>query len=183
MTPREPGRNTTVASTLMPALTVAVSLLGLGLVWWVAANSWHSRALPTPAAVWQTLVSEAANGDLLYHLGATLARVAAAYVVAMSIGTAIGVFLGVSRRADRFFNPWLILFLNIPAPVFIVLAYIWFGLNEAAAIGAVAMNKIPNVVVTLREGARAFDPAYSDMAAVYRLSRMERIRHILLPQL
>ncbi len=183
MTPREPGRNTTVASTLMPALTVAVSLLGLGLVWWVAANSWHSRALPTPAAVWQTLVSEAANGDLLYHLGATLARVAAAYVVAMSIGTAIGVFLGVSRRADRFFNPWLILFLNIPALVFIVLAYIWFGLNEAAAIGAVAMNKIPNVVVTLREGARAFDPAYSDMAAVYRLSRMERIRHILLPQL
>jgi NitT/TauT family transport system permease protein len=167
----------------MPALTVAVSLLGLGLIWWVAANTWHSRALPTPAAVWQTLVSEAANGDLFYHLGATLARVAAAYVVAMSIGTAIGVFLGVSRRADRFFNPWLILFLNIPALVFIVLAYIWFGLNEAAAIGAVAMNKIPNVVVTLREGARAFDPAYSDMAAVYRLSRTERIRHILLPQL
>jgi len=190
MTPREPGPTTTTAartgtaaSTLMPALTVAVSLLGLGLVWWVTANGWHSRALPTPAAVWQTLVSEAANGDLFYHLGATLARVVAAYVVAMSIGTAIGVFLGVSRRADRFFNPWLILFLNIPALVFIVLAYIWFGLNEAAAIGAVAMNKIPNVVVTLREGARAFDPAYSDMACVYRLSRMERIRHILLPQL
>ena len=27
-----------------------------------------------------------------------------------------------------------------------MLAYIWFGLNEAAAIGAVAVNKIPNVV-------------------------------------
>ncbi len=174
---------TGIAGSLAPALTVTLSLLGLCVVWWAAANTWESRALPTPSAVWETLVSEALAGDLFYHLGATLGRVAAAYVVAMTIGTAIGVFLGVSRRADRFFNPWLILFLNIPALVFIVLAYIWFGLNEAAAIGAVALNKIPNVVVTLREGARAFDPAYSDMAAVYRLSWADRVRHILLPQL
>ncbi|MER8504180.1 MULTISPECIES: ABC transporter permease [unclassified Mesorhizobium] len=170
-------------ATVTPAPTVTVSLLGLCLLWSLADNLWQSRAFPSPGQVWQVLLREAASGDLFYHLGATLGRVAAAYVVAMIIGSVIGVILGSCRGADRFFSPWVVLFLNIPALVVIVLAYIWFGLNEAAAIGAVAVNKIPNVVVTMREGARAFDPRYAEMAAVYRFGPLERIRHVLLPQL
>ena len=69
------------------------------------------------------------------------------------IGTAIGIFLGRHREANRFFDGWLIFFLNVPALITIVLSYLWIGLNEAAAITAVALNKIPNVAVTLREGA------------------------------
>jgi NitT/TauT family transport system permease protein len=176
---RAPG----LVAALTPALTVAASLLGLCLLWSLAAGLWPSRAFPAPGEVWHVLLREAASGDLAYHLGVTLARVAAAYVVAMVIGSVIGVLLGIHRGADRFFSPWLILFLNIPALVVIVLAYIWFGLNEAAAIGAVAVNKIPNVVVTMREGARALDRDYAEMAAVYRFGRLDRIRHILLPQL
>ncbi|AZO25785.1 MULTISPECIES: ABC transporter permease [unclassified Mesorhizobium] len=167
----------------MPALTVVASLLGLCLLWSLAANAWPSRAFPGPGQVWQVLLREAASGDLFYHLGATLGRVAAAYIVAMIVGSVIGILLGSYRGADRFFNPWVILFLNIPALVIIVLAYIWFGLNEVAAIGAVAVNKIPNVVVTMREGARALDPSYAEMAAVYRFGPLDRVRHILLPQL
>lgn len=168
---------------ILPAMTTAASLLGLCLFWHVAAQIWPSRAFPPPAAVWHALVSEAASGELFYHLAMTLARVIAAYVVAMVIGSILGVLLGMSRRADTFFNPWLILFLNLPALVVIVLAYIWFGLNEAAAISAVAVNKIPNVVVTMREGARALDVRFSEMATVYRLSPFDRVRHVLMPQL
>lgn len=186
---RTPGNTADISSrpgpraTLMPALTVTISLLGLCLLWSLAANAWPSRAFPGPGQVWQVLLREAASGDLFYHLGATLGRVAAAYVVAMIVGSVIGILLGSYRGADRFFNPWVILFLNIPALVIIVLAYIWFGLNEVAAIGAVAVNKIPNVVVTMREGARALDPSYAEMAAVYRFGPLDRVRHILLPQL
>jgi NitT/TauT family transport system permease protein len=171
------------AASLMPAATIAASLLGLCLLWALAAYTWPSRAFPPPAEVWQVLVREAASGELFFNLGVTLGRVAAAYVVAMVFGCVIGILLGTHRRADQFFNPWVILFLNIPALVIIVLAYIWFGLNEAAAIGAVAVNKIPNVVVTMREGARALDPRYQEMAAVYRFGALDRIRHVLLPQL
>jgi NitT/TauT family transport system permease protein len=172
-----------LAPLLMPAATVVVSLLALCLIWALAAQAWPSRALPSPAEVWQAMVREAASGDLFFNLGVTLARVAAAYVLAMAIGSVIGILLGMHRRADRFFNPWVVLFLNVPALVIIVLAYIWFGLTEAAAVGAVAVNKIPNVVVTMREGARALDPRYQEMAAVYRFSTFDRIRHVLLPQL
>jgi NitT/TauT family transport system permease protein len=191
--PGEDGRITTAGAALpvrsgrraiaMPALTTAASLLGLLLLWSFAAEAWASRAFPPPDQVWRVFVNDTATGELPYHLGVTLGRVAAAFVIAMVVGSVIGVLLGIHRRADQFFNPWVVLFLNIPALVIIVLAYIWFGLNEAAAIGAVAVNKIPNVVVTMREGARALDPRYAEMAAVYRFGPLDRLRHILLPQL
>lgn len=170
-------------ASMLPAAMTAMSLIGLALCWHLAAGMWPSRAFPPPLTVWASLVREARNGDLAYHLGMTLWRVAAAYVVAMVFGTAIGTWLGTCRRMDQLFNPWLILFLNIPALVVIVLAYIWFGLNEAAAIGAVAVNKVPNVVVTLREGARAMDPRYAELAHAYGFGLLTRLRHVHLPQL
>ena len=164
-------------------LMVFLSFAALVAAWHIGATMWPSRSFPAPMLVLQTFISETASGDLPYNLGITLWRVAASFFLAMLIGSVIGVLLGSHQRADQFFNPWVILFLNIPALVIIVLAYIWFGLNEAAAIGAVALNKIPNVVVTMREGTRALDPRYAEMAQVYRFGALDRLRHILLPQL
>lgn len=177
------GRAATRSGAVPALLATTLSLIALVLLWAVAAGLWPSRALPPPLAVWQVLVKEAASGDLPFHLAITLARVAAAFALAMAVGSIFGILLGTSRRADGFFGPWVILFLNIPALVVIVLAYIWFGLNEVAAVCAVAVNKIPNVVVTMREGARALDPRYGEMAQVYRFGALDRLRHILLPQL
>lgn len=176
-------RPTAVRSALRSAATLLASLALLLVLWSVAASLIVSRAFPSPAQVLAVFLREAASGELFFHLGMTLMRVAAAFVLAMTIGSAIGIGLGRSRRADRFFDPWVILLLNVPALVTIVLAYVWFGLTEAAAIGAVAVNKIPNVVITLREGARSIDPGLTEMATVFRFSRWKMLRHVVLPQL
>ena len=152
-------------------------------VWQIAADAVDSRLLPSASAVLVALVHECVAGPLLFHLGITLARVAAAFVIAMVVGTAIGIVMGRSRPIDALFDSWLVLLLNLPALVIIVLAYVWFGLTEAAAIGAVAVNKIPNTAVTLREGARALDRNYSDMAASFHVGRWRTLRHVILPQL
>jgi len=68
------------------------------------------------------------------------------------------------------------------AMVIIILAYIWGGLTEAAAIAAVAVNKLPNTIVTIREGARALDPALDEMARVFAMPRARAIRHVVMPQ-
>ena len=152
-------------------------------VWQIAADVAHSRLLPSASAVFIALVQQSVHGPLLFNLGITLARVAAAFVVAMVIGTAIGIVMGRSRTIDALFDSWLVLLLNLPALVIIVLAYVWFGLTEAAAIGAVAVNKIPAVAVTLREGARALDPSYSEMSESFHVSRWRTLRHVIMPQL
>jgi NitT/TauT family transport system permease protein len=164
-------------------LWTALSLTALVIGWAVIAAVLQSRYLPSPAEVARLFLVELTTGDLLRNVAITLARVAAAALIAFLIGTAIGIFLGRHRDADRFFDSWLIFFLNVPALITIVLCYLWIGLDEAAAITAVALNKIPNVAVTLREGARALDPQYDEMANVFRFHRLKRLRHVLLPQL
>ncbi|MHA1517226.1 MAG: ABC transporter permease [Alphaproteobacteria bacterium] len=160
-----------------------VSVVVFIIVWFVAAELAQSRVLPGPAAVLDYIYEETVHGDLLFELGITLWRVVAAFVLAMVIGSAIGLLMGQLPAVNRILDPWLIVLLNLPALVIIILAYVWFGLNEAAAIGAVALNKIPNVIVTLREGARALDPALDEMARAYRLSPWSKFRNVTLPQL
>ena len=153
------------------------------VVWQLIAAAVGSRLLPTASAVLIALVHMCADGSLPFNLGITLARVAAAFLVAMIVGTAIGIVMGRSRTIDVLFDSWLVLLLNLPALVIIVLAYVWFGLTEAAAIGAVAVNKIPAVAVTLREGARALDRSYAEMAQSFQIGRWRTLRHVIMPQL
>ena len=166
-----------------PAI-ILLSVAGFVVFWavlaWLRADS---SVLPGPSAVMAKIAEEMASGKLLYHMGATLARVAAAFGIAMVLGTVIGVAMGQSEALDRWFGAWLVIFLNIPALVVIVLCYLWIGLNETAAITAVALNKTAMVAVTLREGMYARDTKLADMAQAFRMSPLARLRHVTLPQL
>src|SRR5438045_746806 len=151
--------------------------------WWVGSLLAGDAKLPPPPTVLAAMIAEARSGNLFFHLGVTLARVALAFTLAMTLGAAIGYLMGRVRLADRLGDPWLILLLNLPALVVIVLAYIWAGLTEVAAIAAIAINKLPTAVVTLREGTRALDPALDEMATVFAFPRWTTLRHVILPQL
>ena len=161
-----------------------VSLALFVATWSVAA--WlgdDPSILPAPWTVARLIASEGMSGELWVHLTATLLRVAAAFTLALLIGAAIGIALGRSTGLDRWLDPWLIVALNLPALVVIVLCYLWIGLSEAAAITAVALNKIPLVAVLMREGARALDPRLDDMGRVFAMPPVDRLRHVVLPQL
>lgn len=151
--------------------------------WWIGSLLIGDAKLPPPPAVLEATMAEARSGALFLHLGVTLARVALAFTLAMTLGAAIGYLMGRVRLADRIGDPWLILLLNLPALVVIVLAYVWAGLTEVAAIAAIAINKLPTAVVTLREGTRTLDAALDEMATVFALPRWSRFRHVILPQL
>ena len=155
------------------------------LVLWAAAAllTDQPHILPAPWTVASKLSSLAASGELLRHMAATLGRVAASFGLAMLAGTAIGVLMGRSAASDRWLNPLLVIALNMPALVIIVLCYIWIGLNETAAVTAVALNKIPLVTVMIRDGTRALDPQLDDMARAFRIPRLSRWRHVIAPQL
>ncbi|HET9573568.1 MAG TPA: ABC transporter permease, partial [Methyloceanibacter sp.] len=75
---------------LVPILSVA----GFLLVWFIAAEIAQSRLLPGPGAVLHYIYEEAVHGDLLTELGITLWRVLASFVVAMLIGSVLGLLMG-----------------------------------------------------------------------------------------
>jgi NitT/TauT family transport system permease protein len=167
-------------------MNIALRLASLALLlaaWFVGSQVVGVRLLPEPQAVGLAIVQEARSGALEYNLSVTLARVIAAFTIAMTLGSLIGLAMGRAPFFDRLVDPWLVVLLNLPALVIIVLAYIWAGLTETAAIAAVALNKLPLATVTVREGARALDRTLDEMATVFRMSRWVRLRHVVLPQL
>jgi NitT/TauT family transport system permease protein len=159
------------------------SALGFLLVWQIGATIADSRLLPTVTAVVAAMVRLTVSGALPWNLAITLGRVAAAFTVSLLLGGALGIAMGCWRRLDVLLDSAVTVLLNLPAVVTIVLIYVWFGLNEWAAIAAVALNKLPSTVVVLREGARALDPALAEMARSFRMSRGRTLRHVVLPQL
>jgi NitT/TauT family transport system permease protein len=162
----------------------SLSLLVLLALWWgIAAVAGVPRMLPPPSAVLGFLWEGLLSGEIPRNTAVTLARVAAAFVLSMLVGSVVGYLAGRSRRADALADPWIVITLNLPALVVILLAYVWVGLNELAAILAVAVIKVPTVIVTLREGARALDPGFDELAAVYRLPPWRRLRRVVVPQL
>jgi NitT/TauT family transport system permease protein len=160
-----------------------ISLAVLLAVWVIASHLAGARMLPDPQAVGTALLDEMRSGALAFNLAATLMRVIVAFVLAMAIGSGLGLLMGRFRVADRLGDPWLVALLNLPALVIIVLAYVWAGLTETAAIAAVALNKLPIATVTVREGARSLDKGLDDMAHVFRMGAWARMRHVVLPQL
>lgn len=168
-----------VLKKILPGLSLLV-LLGL---WQMLSAILNSTALPSPLMVGNVFWESCKNGQLPFHLGVTLLRLAVSFGIAMTLGCAIGIVLGRNNRVDVFFDNWLIIFLNIPALVTIILCYVWFGLTEAAAILAVVINKLPNVIVTIREGARALDQDLLEMARCYRFSKQKTLQHVVWPQL
>src|SRR3954451_21783705 len=159
------------------------SVVVLVAAWQIVAMIASAKTLPPPWDVLAAIAAESRSGDLLVNIGVTLWRVLSSFLIAMGAGCVAGVALGRSPAADRAIDSWLILLLNTPALVIAVLCYLWLGLTEAAAITAVVLNKFPNVVVIVREGARSLDPALDEMSEVYRFSFGAWARHVLLPQL
>ena len=176
-------KNALATSGERATLMRAGSLVLFVILWWVAAGLARSRVLPLPDAVVAKLLEFAADGSIFYHTGITLARVAAAFALAMLLGTALGIVLARRPRLDAFFDGWLVIALNVPALVTIVLCYVWFGLTEAAAVLAVSINKIPTVAVIVREGARAINPELMQVAEAFDLPPTRTFLRVYLPQL
>ena len=179
-----------------------LSIVALAVFWELVIWRWHPKNLPhlseVAEAFWLLATTPGpwschsdtnwfweivSRSGLACNLGFTLFRAAAGFFSAMIVGSIIGILLGRFRGLDRFFDGWVILGLNLPALVVGILCYVWFGLNEYALVLALAINKVPLVAITVREGAAAIQPDLIQVAKAFRLSWIQTVRKVILPQL
>nr|CAA6824728.1 MAG: Taurine transport system permease protein TauC [uncultured Thiotrichaceae bacterium] len=164
---------------------IRIVSLGTFLLFWgvLSLVMADPQVLPSPIVVAQKMAELWASGDIQLHLIDTSIRIAWAFSLAMTLGGLLGYMMGRYPLLNAWLDPWLIVFLNLPALVLIVLCYLWIGLNETAAILAVTLNKLPLVMTLIREGARNASSELRDLAQVFKLSPMHKFRHIILPEL
>lgn len=159
------------------------TLINIIIIWQAIAVMINSPEFPTPVNVLISLYYHTFEDELLFHLGVTLYRVFIAFVFAMGIGIFFGILMGTYEKVDKNLDSLLTLGLNMPALVTIILCYIWFGLTDVAAIFAVIINKVPTVIVTIREGCKAVNKELMEISKVYKLSKYDTFKKIYLPQI
>src|SRR5690242_18057100 len=86
---------------VLPFTGIAAALL----VWQLAVNAHPASLIPGPLAVARAVGELAVRGLLVKYVVASLFRVSWGYTLALIVSIALGLFLGISRRAELTLNP------------------------------------------------------------------------------
>lgn len=160
-----------------------LSICVLTILWQSISVLANTDTFPSVVDIVRSFFDHLLNKELVHHVGITLERVFLSFVIAMVIGIFFGIIMGLFPKMDSFLDIFLIIGLNMPALVTIIICYIWFGLTDFSAILAVIINKVPIIIVNIREGVKSIDKKYLDLAKIYEIPNKDLITKIYLPQI
>jgi NitT/TauT family transport system permease protein len=160
-----------------------LSMLSLVGIWYLAASILPPSIMPAPHVVARTLWAEMQGPTIWSDALITGGRIAAAFSIAMVVSLVVGVAMGVSKKAERFLDVWIVCLLTMPSLVLILTIYMVVGLNDRAAILGAAVPVIPILSINIWQGVKSVDYKLIDMAKAYHATRSEIIRSIIAPQI
>jgi len=161
---------------LVLPLALLVLLEVLVRLGWIPAHQ-----LPAPSQIGQTLWWLAAGGELWGHIGVSLARVAAGFVIGAALAVLIGAWVGLSRRAENYLEPTFQALRAIPSLAWVPLLLLWLGIDETPKVVLIALGAFFPVYLALLAGIRNVDRKLVEVGRLHRLSAIELTRRILLP--
>ena len=170
--------------------SLGVSLVSAGLMfaaWWVASHSGWIKPLflPRPEAIWgafqQSLAGDIDGHTLYGHFAASVARVFAAFVLAVTVAVPVGLSMGVSRIARGIFDPPIEFYRPIPPLAYLPLMVIWFGIGETSKIILLFLAIFAPVALAARAGVRSVSQEQIQAARSMGASRWQVVRHVIAP--
>jgi ABC-type nitrate/sulfonate/bicarbonate transport system permease component len=168
-------------STLALALEIAVplALLAAWQLWTVHANDPHFPRLTTILAEFQDLWLFDQFGE---HVVPSLIRVGAGFAIAVVLGVAIGVPLGLSRRGRSLAMPHIEYWRAMPPPALLPISIVLLkDIGDKQKITFIAFFCLFPVLLNTIDGVRSIDPTMIDTARSYAIPWHERIRRLVLP--
>jgi NitT/TauT family transport system permease protein len=167
---------------LLDLVAVVVAVAALVGVWELYAQISDNRFVPTPAGVWESIVTLTSSGDTYGEIALTARRLAIATIACALVGIAIGMAMGLVRKARVSLLPSLLVLLAIPGPFYIVMGVLILGIGETTTMVALIGSVAPFVVTVVWTGVAARDTNLDEMAAVYNYSRFTWLRQVVVPQ-
>lgn len=170
-------------------LTELLPFLIFLALWQLVSFSVESlRGVPFPTP-WQTLVrlGELASGQplsdaLLYrHIGDSLLRWLAGFVIAATCGLFYGLLAGLYHRLEIATGQILNLLQLIPGLAWIPIAILIFGIGESATIFMIAMAALPPIAITVLAGVKHLDVTYLRAARMLGAGNRILFFQVLLP--
>jgi NitT/TauT family transport system permease protein len=161
----------------------AAFLVLLAIGWEGMARALHNPLIPGVEEVGQALGVILGDGSFVSQMKVTLERVALGFVLAFAVALVAGIGMGRSRRVQQFLEPAILIGLTVPGLVWALLCIIWFGMSLVSSTLAVALGIAPALTLSVAQGIRSVNADLVEMASVFQLSRLARLRLLWFPTL
>ena len=162
------------------ALTSPLILL---LAWSLAtALEWAPpQILVSPLQVLHAAWELIESGELQQHLQMSLMRLLGGFVIGALAGIAFGLPLGLSPRLRTYAAPTFDVLRQLPSVALIPLFILVFGIGESFKVFIVIKATFFIVALAVHDAIAGLSPRYFEVARVYRFTRWQVVRQVVLP--
>ncbi|HEX6919655.1 MAG TPA: ABC transporter permease [Actinomycetes bacterium] len=177
--PEAGGLRGAVRASVPPLIAVGLVLtVWQGLVW---AEVKPVYLLPGPLDVWRAFVDAWSRGDAQKAFSTSLERGVLGFVVAVAVGTPLGVVVARVRPVRTAIGPLVTGLQVLPSVAWVPAGIIWFGLSDATVYFVILMGAVPSIVNGLVAGVDQVPPLYRRVGRVLGAGRLAMVRHVILP--
>lgn len=157
------------------------SLLLFIALWELGAAYYGELILPDPRTTFATLGQLLQSGQAWPELWITARRALTGLLLAVTVGSGLGMLAGLSMTAAMMARPWVTLLLGMPPIAWLVLAMLWFGASDGTPVFTVFVAAFPVVFVGALQGTRTLDNQLREMALAMRLPARLKLFDLYLP--
>jgi NitT/TauT family transport system permease protein len=162
----------------LPSLAVLTVLIG---IWWGAVGVTHSLIFPSPLKVVTGTVELVKDGTLWLHIGASLMRVVAGFLLAVIIAIPLGLWMGWVRGAYVTLNPLFQILRPISPIAWIPIAILWFGVGNTSPIFLIFISSVFPMIVQTTVGVHTIEKRYLRAAENFDVSRFKLLTQVVIP--
>ncbi|MGW1892910.1 ABC transporter permease [Streptomyces sp. NPDC002004] len=179
-TSRTPLRETFVRKILPPLVAVA-----LVLVVWQGLLSFRvvtdPSKLPSPSAVWGEVTDAWLQGTLLDYIWTSVSRGLLGFLLALAIGTPLGLLVARVRFVRAAIGPILSGLQSLPSVAWVPPAVIWLGLNDSMMYAVVLLGAVPSIANGLVSGVDQVPPLFLRAGRTLGATGLRGTWHIVMP--
>jgi len=180
-----PAAATPVASFFAYTSGVAVRRILAGavilLLWEGVVRAFAPAYVAKPSGIVAVFPAVITSAPFLNATVATLWAVAQGLVIALVLGTVIGLAMGRSLVVERVLRHYVNGFYAIPMIVILPLVTLWFGYTSAARLATIVFAALFSIVVNVADGAKSVPREYLEVARSFRADRLRMLVEIVLP--
>ncbi|MDY0815197.1 ABC transporter permease [Kitasatospora purpeofusca] len=170
----------TLRQKVLPPLLGVLLVLAL----WQGAYSLHVTSaykLPSPLDVWRAAEDLWDQGTLFSIIWTSVWRGLSGFLIALVIGTPIGLLVSRVRPVRAALGPVLSGLQSLPSVAWVPAAVIWLGINDTMMYAVILLGAVPSIANGLVAGIDQVPPLFLRAGRTIGATGLAGARHILLP--
>ena len=167
-------------TTILIALEIATPLVLIGAyAWWAGPRD--NFYFPPLQKILAVFFEDWLGERLLEDIWPSLRRILIGFTLSAVLAVALGIVLGLSRRARLAVTPLVEFFRALPPPALLPLTLLILGVGDSAKILLIALVCVFPILLNTIAGVSGIDPTLRETARIYGIGRRDFLLHVIIP--